>query len=67
MNSHKFIIQKIYKIQHKHLDHLEEMELRGFVSFLSMKPKKKENNNNAGKTNGFLVGNNIWQDLMKLS
>jgi len=41
MNSHKFIIEKIYKIQHKKLDNSEEMELKGFVSFLSMKLKKK--------------------------
>ena len=34
-----------------------------------MKPKKKEGNNinGNGKNNGFLVGNNIWQELMKLS
>ena len=38
------------------------MELRGFVSFLSMKQKKKD------QRNGFSdIRNTLWQELSKLS
>ena len=42
MNSHKFILEKVYKIQNKVLKEIEELELKGFVKFLTMKSRSKQ-------------------------
>ncbi len=51
MNSHKFILQKVYKIQNQKLTEMEMMELKGFVKFLTMKMNNKQINNNDSDNN----------------